>query len=308
MERKISFSELQKAVDEAYEQFKSDKEGAIDSRNIGAEVGKFGISVMLTDGRTIDKADVDVLFPLGAIAKLPVSAVLFSQNSKDEVVKKSGSCACHAKKEKEKVELPFGRHGLRAVSAIEPSNDPEGKYDIISSMIANMTGGAAGVLNDKIYQQYKAEVASDNVADKLAQAGYYLYDQAATAIEVYTKLLSLQLTTKQLAAMGATVAADGRNPITGQYAFDGANSQSIVALMATRGKHFIKPWMVKTGMPVKKGFGGGMVAVLPGFGAIAAFAPEVDQRGVSVKAANAIAYIANKLGLSVYASARVSVE
>ena len=79
MERKISFSELQKAVDEAYEQFKSDKEGAIDSRNIGAEVGKFGISVMLTDGRTIDKADVDVLFPLGAIAKLPVSAVLFSQ-------------------------------------------------------------------------------------------------------------------------------------------------------------------------------------------------------------------------------------
>lgn len=306
MERKISFSDVQKAVDEAYEQFKTDKEGAIDPRNIGAEGGKFGISVMLTDGRTIDKADVDTLFPLGAIAKLPVSAVLFAQNSKEEVVKKSGSCCCQAKKEK--VELPFGRHGLRAVSAIEPSNDPEGKFDIISSMIADMTGGAAGVLNDKIYRKYQAEVASDNVAGKLAQAGYTLYDSADTAIEVYTKLLSLQLTTRQLAAMGATVAADGRNPISGEYAFDGNNSQSIVALMATRGKHFIKPWMVLTGMPVKKGFGGGIVAVLPGFGAIAAYAPEVDQRGVSVKAANAIAYIAGKLGLSVFASARVSVE
>lgn len=306
MERKISFSDVQKAVDEAYEQFKSDKEGAIDARNVGAEAGKFGISVMLTDGRTIDKADVDALFPMGAIAKLPISAVLFAQNSKEEVVKKSGSCGCHAKKEK--VELPFGRHGLRAVSAIEPSNDPEGKYDIISSMIANMTGGAAGVLNDKIYQNYKAEVASQNVEDKIAESGYYLYDNAATAIEVYTKLLSLQLTTKQLAAMGATVAADGRNPISGEYAFDGANSQSIVALMATRGKHFIKPWMVLTGMPVKKGFGGGMIAVLPGFGAIAAYAPEVDEKGVSVKASKAIAYIANKLGLSVYASARVSVD
>lgn len=306
MERKISFSEVQKAVEEAYEQTKSIKEGSIDARNIGAVGGKFGISVMLTDGRTIDKADTDTLFPMGAIAKLPVSAVLFAQNSKEEVVKKSGSCACHAKHEK--TDLPFGRHGLRAVSAIEPSNDPEGKYDIISDMISSMTGGAAGVLNDKIYEQYKAQVASDNVEDKLAQSGYYLYDSAAPAIEVYTKLLSLQLTTRQLAAMGATVAADGRNPITGQYAFDGANSQSIVALMATRGKHFIKPWMVLTGMPAKKGFGGGILAVLPGFGAIAAYAPEVDERGVSVKAAKAIAYIAQKLQLSVFASARVCVE
>ena len=306
MERKISFSDVQKAVEEAYEQVKSINEGSIDARNIGAESGKFGISVMFTDGRTIDKADTDTLFPLGAIAKLPISAVLFAQNSAQEVVKKSGACGCHAKKEK--VELPFGRHGLRAVSALEPANDADGKYDIISSMIANMTGGAAGVLNDKIYEQYQSDVASQNVVDKLTESGYYLYDNAKAAIEVYTKLLSLQLTTKQLAAMGATVAADGRNPISGEYAFDGANSQSIVALMATRGKHFIKPWMVLTGMPVKKGFGGGMVAVLPGFGAIAAYSPELNEKGVSVKAAKAIAYIAQKLSLSVYASARVSVE
>ena len=78
--------------------------------------------------------------------------------------------------------------------------------------------------------------------------------------------------------------------------------------MATRGKHFIKPWMMLTGLPAKKSFTGGILAVLPGFGAIAAYSPRVDERGISIKAAKAIEYISQKLGLSVYASARVEVE
>lgn len=309
MERKISLADVQKAVEEAYEQFKSEKEGTIDPR-VAAEskAGTFGISVVLTDGRFVDKGDADTLFALGPIAKVPVSAVLLSQNTPDELVKKACCCKghCGCNDGKDKPELPFGRHGLRAVSAVVPQGDPEGKMAVISDMIVGLTGSEPA-FSDALYENYKAQTASLDVVGKLAECGYKLYDDAAQSVDEYSRLLSMKMSAKQVATMGATVAADGRNPYSGEYAFDGKIAQSVITLMATRGKHFIKKWLMRTGLPAKKSFSGAILAVLPGFGAIAAYAPEVDDKGVSVKGAQAIEYIANKLGLNVFASARVEV-
>lgn len=309
MERKISFADVQKAVEEAYELFKSDKEGAIDSRVAAtAKAGTFGISVMLTDGRAVNKADADVASPLGAIAKVPLSIVLLSQNGADGLVKKSGKalCCCHCSQAKE-MDLPFSRHGVRAVSAVVPQGDNDGKFAVISDMVVAMTGSEPS-FNDELYKYYRKEVNDKALADEFEKAGYTLYDNAAISVDVYTRLLSLQLSTKQLAAMGASVAADGRNPLKGVYAFDGSLAASAVTMMATHGKKFAKAWMMLTGVPAKKSFGGAILAVMPGFGAIAAYAPEVDEQGISVKAAKAIQHIANALGLNVFASARVVVE
>lgn len=309
MERKISFADVQKAVDEAYEEVKNLNEGSVDPRvSSTSKAGTFGISLVLTDGRSVDKGDADTHFALGPIAKIPVSAVLLSQNSPDELAQKAGKCMCGCHKDKKvKTEMPFGRHGLKAVSAIVPQGDPESKYNLITGMIAAMSQGD-NQFNDELYKYYTAQAQADNVASQLGEGGFRIYDDAAQTIDTYSRVLSIELNSKQLATLGATVAADGRNPYTGEYAFDGSIAAPMVALMASRGKHFLKRWLVLTGLPAKKSFTGGIVAVLPGFGAIAAYSPEVDDRGLSVKAAKAIYLIAKKLGLNVFASARVSVE
>ena len=95
MERKISVSELRKAVEEAYAAVEPISEGAIDPRNLNAAAGQFGISVALTDGTVINKGDTDVKAPMGSIMHLPLHSVLFSQAGVDAIVKKSGKCpAC----------------------------------------------------------------------------------------------------------------------------------------------------------------------------------------------------------------------
>ncbi len=309
MERKISFNDVQKAVEEAYQQFKSESDGTVDSRVTSTKAGEYAISVVLTDGRRVDKGDVDSLFPLGEIAKLPVSVVLLSQNSAEELVKKSGTCCCKSKDSKKvKPDIPLGSHGLRAVSAVVPQNDPEGKYSVILNQLVDLAGSEP-VLDDALYETLKKQAADADTVNKLAEAEYYLYDDSTTTIDLYTKLLSLRMSAKQLADMGATVAADGRNPLTGEPAFDGKIAASVVTLMGTRGMHHnIKAWMMTAGVPARTGFGGGVVAVMPGFGAIVAYAPELNGRGVSEKAAKTVRYIANALGLNVFASARVSVE
>ncbi len=312
MERKISFDDVQKAVVDAYEEVKSLKEGEIDPRVADiSKAGTFGVSLVLTDGRSVHKGDMDTVFPLGPIVKVPVSVVLLSQNTPQELVKKAcdcGSNCCCNKDNRNKLLMPFGKHGLRAVSAIQPQGDPESKFSLVANMITALSNTPA-TFSDVMYKYYQQQASADKVVDQLnVEGAYRIYDDPAQTVDEYSRLLSLQMSTRQLATMGATIAADGRNPYSGQYAFDGSIAAPVVALMATRGKHFIKPWMVLTGLPAKKTFAGGILAVLPGFGAFAAYAPEVCGKGVSVKASRFMELVARKLGLSVYSSARVVVE
>lgn len=310
MERKISLTDLQKTVDNAYEQFKSLKEGEIDSRVKNADPKSFGIAVVLTDGTVIKKADADVKFALGDIAKVPVATVLATQNTAEEIVKKSGTCCCCAgNKEARGLKLPINKHALRAVSAIEPTGDNDGKYDLILNTIIDMIGYAP-VFNDDLYKTLSKECEDAQVEDELAKVQYELYDDTQIAINVYNKLRSLEVSAEQLATLGATIAADGVNPKNNQVVFDGSKAATIVTLMATVGnKRRGRADLMKIGLPVRHSFAGGILAVLPGFGAIAAYSPELCENcHESARAKKAVRYIANELGLNIFASARVTVE
>lgn len=307
MDRKITYADVQKAVDEAYELFKENREGTVDPRVASySKPGVFGISLVLTDGRFVDKGDADVLFDLGAIAKLPLSAVVLSQNTVDQYLSKSG-CCCKSSCGKPKVEMPFGRHGFKALAAVQPLGDREGKMKVINDMLVAMSGSEPAFC-DGLYKSLSAEIASADIAGRLKATGKEFPEDPALTLDLYARLMAMKMSAKQVSVMGATLAADGRNPYSGEYAFDGAIAPAMVTLMAIRGKHFIKGWLMRTGLPAKKSFSGAITAVLPGFGAITAYAPELDDRGVSVKGAKAIQYITQKLGLNVFASARVDVE
>ncbi len=304
MERKISLSDLRKAVDEAYEANKSLKEGEADPRNACADTKYFGISVMLPDGTLINKGDTDVKSPLGSISKVPLSTVLFSQNSPMELIRKSGQCVCHKVPCKPKG-LSFSAHGIRAFSAIEPVGDPESKWNLFENRMIDLMGSAPE-LCDKTFQALEKEAADTKLEDTLTADGYYLYDDAALSIKLYLKSLAMNASTRQLATMGATIAADGVNPVTGKTVFDGAITQNVVALMAAKGPHKMRaPWLVAAGIPAKSSYGGAILGIIPGVMAIAAYAPELNPAGVSVKASKAIIDVMQKLDISIFASSQV---
>lgn len=306
MERKISLADVQKAVDYAYEKYKNCNEGSLNPRVSGADPDAFGVSVVLTDGTTINKGNTDVASPMGSISKLAVHTVLLSQNTPDELVQKY-LCGCpHGKCAKPQVGV--SARGVRAVSAVVPQNDPEGKMEILSGALSALMGSEPR-LDDRLYESLRKMECEENAVNAFAAADFELYDSTETSLDIYTKLMSLGATAEQLATMGATVAADGRNPKTGESAFDGALAQSLVTLVAFSGPHHEKrAFAMKVGLPVKRGYAGTLLAILPGFGAIAVYAPLLDDNGVSIKGRKALEYIASTLGLNIYASARVSVE
>ena len=59
-------------------------------------------------------------------------------------------------------------------------------------------------------------------------------------------------------------------------------------------------WAYEAGLPAKTGVGGGIVAVVPGRMAIAAFSPRLNEAGNSVRALSAIQHISDTLELSLF--------
>ncbi len=329
MERTIKFVDLEAAVAAAFEKYKSKKTGEVDPRLQNVDPKLFGISVVLADGTTINKGDTSAMFPLGDLMKIPTATLLLQQNTVKELLQKSGfkhgkangaGCnlgqtptpeeiaECKARKHAVK-HLPLNALNVRLVSAVEPTGDPDGKMDIITDNLTNMIGTPA-ILNDSLYKTLKESAKQANEENVLADNGYFLYDSAKDAIDIEAKMEALTVSSEQLAQLGATIVADGFNPVTKQNVFDGTISERVVGFMAGYGpapKRSI-PWLVSAGVPALGSFGGGVLAIVPGVMAIAAYSPELCQHGVSKKAMHAIRNIVNTLGINIFGSAKVKIE
>lgn len=305
MDRTIALSQIKSAVDEAFESFKSSKEGNVDPLLDGVDTKKFGIVVTLTDGTVIKKGDTDVASPLGGIIKLPLSTILLSQNTPEELIKKSGHCPCKAEAGKPKIN---GAHAIRAISAIEPTGDPDSKWNFIENRMIDLMGSAP-LLDVKLYEALKQKAVDDDLVNELAKDGYYLYDDATLSTDLYLRARSMTATAEQLSMMAATVAADGVNPATKKIVFDGAIAKNVVGMMAAKGpRKMTLPWDMAAGLPAKSSFGGAIVGVYPGVMGIAAYSPLLLPNRVSEKAAKAIMTIMYKLDISVFQSAKLVID
>lgn len=309
MERHIKFSDVENVVNQVYEKYKDfEPDGEVDPRLKNVNASLFGIVVTLTDGRTIKVGDTGAASPLGAIARIPAFAVLREQKlDKDN---KQHTCKRSIKEEhgEKPKNLPVSAHALRLISKIQPRGDKDGKFGVIEDMIEAMAGDAP-VLDDALYEQRMKTNEAANVENLLAEAGFELYDDAPAVIDTYTKLASLNLTVEQTGMLGATLAADGRNPKTGEFAFDGEIAPKIVAYMAAKGPHHLSlPWLVKSGLPAKNSFGGMLMGVYPGVMSITAYSPVVNDDGVSVKAFKAIHHIMKHLDINVFDSAKLVID
>ena len=84
--------------------------------------------------------------------------------------------------------------------------------------------------------------------------------------------------------MGACLANNGVNPVTGVRALPEAQVARVLSVMSSCGMYdYSGGWIYSVGMPAKSGVGGGIVAVLPGQVGIAVFSPLLDARGNSCR-------------------------
>jgi glutaminase len=159
-------------------------------------------------------------------------------------------------------------------------------------------------VNQEVYDSEAATNQRNQAIGALMYAYGFIKDNPGQATDVYTEQCSISVNAKDLATMAATLAAGGRNPVTGKQVMKSENVPEVLAVMATAGLYDDSgKWLYHTGLPAKSGVGGGIIAVSPGKFGIAVVSPPLDAAGNSVRAQKAIAEISNALGGNPYAAA-----
>jgi len=178
--------------------------------------------------------------------------------------------------------------------------------DAVWKKILDFHNAAAGRQLRVLQDVYKSESDTNqrNQAIGALMLAYgYIKDNWQQAVDLYTRQCSIGVNAKDLATMAATLAAGGKNPVTGNRVIDSSKVPGILAVMATAGLYDDSgKWLYHTGLPAKRGVGGGIIAVSPGKFGIAVISPPLDDAGNSVRAQRAITAISNALGGNPYAT------
>jgi glutaminase len=311
--------QLQAVVNEAYDKFKSDTEGKnADYIPVLAEVDPklFGVVAVATDGQTISEGDIDHPFSIQSISKVFTLALAMDELGANEVFAKIGSeptgrpfnsveavvdMPTHAGN-------PFVNAGAIATVSVIQASNADAKWQKILTYYGKVAGEKLSLLED-VYKSEAATNTGNRALAALLLKYERIYADPLESVDVYTKQCSVGVTAKQLAIMGATLANNGINPITHEQAIQRDNVPEILATMTMAGLYDGSGnWAWHVGLPAKSGVGGGIVAVVPGKGAIAVFAPPLDQAGNSVKAQKTIAYVADKLGINLFSPRSVGLR
>lgn len=312
-------AQVQMIVREAYDKFRGDAGGKnADYIPFLAQVDSklFGVAVATTDNQVVAMGDTDYSFSIQSISKVFSLALAMEELGPDAVFQKIGSeptgrafNSVHAVAEMPThTGNPLVNAGAIATVSLISGRTADEKWN----KILDFYGKAAGERLKLIDEVYKSEAATNtgNKALSMLLAKYErIYSDPFESVDVYTKQCSVGVTVVQLARMGATLANNGKNPATTVQLIKPDNVPYILSTMMMAGLYDGSGgWSWKVGLPAKSGVGGGIVAVAPGKGAIAVFAPPLDEAGNSVKAQKVIEYVANKLNYNVYSPGSVGLK
>ncbi|MHC5720213.1 MAG: glutaminase, partial [Nostoc sp.] len=118
--------------------------------------------------------------------------------------------------------------------------------------------------------------ANQAIANYLAQAGHL--KNVETAIDTYEQICCLSGQVEDLAMLGKLLACENGY-------LSAQNRRIVNAVMLTCGLYEASAqFVVRVGLPMKSGIGGGFVAIVPSEGAIACYSPGLDNIGNPVGA------------------------
>lgn len=312
-------AQVEAVVKEAYEKFKADAGGKnADYIPYLAQVDSklFGIAIVTTDNQVLTMGDINYSFSIQSISKVFSQALAMEELGPDKVFEKVGSeptgrafnSVFAVADMPTHTGNPYVNAGAIATVSLISGKTADEKWNKILDFYSRVAGEKLKLIDEV----YKSEAATNtgNKALSMLLAKYdRIYADPFESVDVYTKQCSVGVNVAQLARMGATLANNGKNPATGEQVIKPENIPHILSTMIMAGLYDGSGgWAWHVGLPAKSGVGGGIVAVVPGKGAIAVFAPPLDEAGNSVKAQKVIEYVANRLDFNLFSPRSVGLR
>ncbi|WP_336651189.1 MULTISPECIES: glutaminase A [unclassified Leucobacter] len=275
-----------------------------------ADPARFGLSVVDIEGTSHEVGDVGDTFSIQSISKAFVFALVCEELGHEAVHDRVGvNNTGLAFNSVMAIELnggspmnPMVNAGAIATTALVPAASAEERWELVRGGLSRFAGRELEL--DKTVYRSEAETNHRNRAiGRLLQSYGRLDPDPLETVDVYTRQCALSVTAHDLAVMGATLAAGGVNPATGEQVVSAEVCRDTLTVLASCGMYERSgEWLFEIGLPAKSGVSGGIVAVAPGKGAVGTYSPRLDPAGNSIRGQRACAYLSRALGLNLFAS------
>jgi glutaminase len=301
-------------VETAYERFRGVSEGKLADyipALAEADAGRFGICVADTHGETFAVGDAEQTFSIQSVSKPFVFALVCDLLGAEVVAGRLGvdatglgfNSVMAIELRPEHTTNPLVNSGAIATTSLLPGSNAEERWENLRAGLSSFAGRSL-VLDRRVYESEAAHNARNSGIAHLLHGYGRVYCDPDEATDVYTRQCALLVSARDLAVMGATLAAGGINPLTDHRVVSAETCRRVLAVMATAGLYERSgDWLYDVGLPGKSGVSGGIVTVAPGKGALATFSPPLDAAGNSVRGRLATRFLSERAGLNLFASA-----
>jgi glutaminase len=270
--------------------------------------GLFALCAMTPGGHIASIGDVEHEFPIESISKVFTLALVIEQHGHDAVRAKVGANPTGAAFDSvmalelhhDKPVSPLVNAGAIATTSLVQATDSSDRWRKILDIHSAFAGRPLSI-GVEINASEQATNAHNKAIAWLMYSAGTIFCDPMEACTVYTQQCSTMLNTADLATMGATLASGGVNPRSGVRVIAGSNVPYLLAEMVMEGMYTQSgDWAYTAGVPAKSGVAGGVLAVVPGRLAVAAFSPRLNAAGNSVRGWLAVAHVVNRLKLGLF--------
>lgn len=195
---------------------------------------------------------------------------------------------------------PMINAGALVATSLIPGPSAEERFERIREGLSAFAGRKLDL--DRTVAESESSTGDRNRAlAALARSFGVLHGQVEDVTEAYFRQCAILVDTNDLAVMGATLANDGVNPVTGQRVVPPVVCRHTLSLMSSCGMYDRSgQWLIDVGLPAKSGVAGGIVAVAPGSYGIGVFSPPLDPVGNSARGVATLQKLSEQFGLHLF--------
>src|SRR4051812_36439469 len=225
----------------------------------------FGIALVTTDGKVYTAGDVKSEVSIQSISKVFTLAKVIEEQGPEAIEKTIGVDATgmrfnsivsieFAQKALGGPEInPLVNPGAIAATSMVEGGDRDAVWNSILNFYSAFAGRPLSV-NQEVFKSEAATNQRNQAIGSLMYAYGYIKAKPEQATDVYTEQCAVSVNAKDLAAMAATLADGGKNPVSGKQVMAIKNVPYVLAVMATAGLYDDSgKWLYHTGLPAKSG-------------------------------------------------------
>lgn len=271
-----------------------------------ADPNLFGLAIATVDGRVRSHGDVEVPFTIQSISKAFTFALALETSGLPKMGEHVGlepsadPFNAIVFDNRNRPFNPMLNAGAIVTTGVLLERFGADAFDFILERFSIAAGRTLSV-NEAVFRSESETGERNRAIAHLLKANGLLPGYPDDVLEVYFRQCAIEVTTIDLALMGATSANMGLHPTTGKSAFDMEAVRGMLSVMFTCGMYDnAGTWAFNVGIPAKSGVGGGIVGVVNRQVGICSFSPPLDSQGNSVRGIASFATLSEEFGLHAF--------